>query len=182
MAQQNNPVLEKTLREQQDEALKLLDGALTMAEEAAQWAGQQRGADRDDAVQTAMRIVARLEDVPRAQYRGRLADLLFGRPLTTKPSGYCSHSKPRRSRFTTSASMRSLSLVRSSAALCSSNSPEAKAESTASIGTSSITPATTPWSLMRSGARPEQLRTTMSPTGSPPSERTFSMPRPAPAS
>lgn len=68
--------VKSVLETQTGEARKSLDNAMTMAEEVAAWAGRQKGADRDEAIQTAFRIIARMDDVPRAQYRARLADLL----------------------------------------------------------------------------------------------------------
>lgn len=68
--------LKKVLEQQRNEAMAIIDSAMTMAEEVAAWAGKQRGADRDEAIQTAFRVIAGLGDIPRAQYRSRLADLM----------------------------------------------------------------------------------------------------------
>jgi 5S rRNA maturation endonuclease (ribonuclease M5) len=54
----------------------LLDAAPTFAEMICAWAGKQVGAERDEALHTAMVEVNKLPDFPRRSYRVRLAELL----------------------------------------------------------------------------------------------------------
>jgi hypothetical protein len=61
---------------QRERALLLLKGARTLAEEAAGWAGQAEGAEKDQRVKTAFGIIKQLPKVERSVYRERLVDLL----------------------------------------------------------------------------------------------------------
>src|SRR3972149_3770457 len=55
---------------------EILAAAPTMAETAAQWAGKKKGADRDQAMQTAFRLIGTMDKVQRAQYRSKLAEAM----------------------------------------------------------------------------------------------------------
>jgi DNA primase len=65
-----NRVPEET---QVDRSKKLLAAAPTYAEVITQWAGQQMGAERDDAQRKALAVVAKMDSVTLAQYRSKLA-------------------------------------------------------------------------------------------------------------
>lgn len=60
--------------EQADLAREALAAAATFAEEAARWAGQQQGADRDQAINLVFSLIARMPKVQRMQYRSKLCD------------------------------------------------------------------------------------------------------------
>lgn len=62
--------------EQRQRVEVLLREAPTLAEVAAEWAGQQEGPDRDAALRSAFGVIALMGRVERSQYRSRLAKLL----------------------------------------------------------------------------------------------------------
>jgi hypothetical protein len=65
-----NRVPEET---QVDRSKKLLAAAPTYAEVITHWAGQQMGAERDDAQKKALAVIAKMDSVTLAQYRSKLA-------------------------------------------------------------------------------------------------------------
>lgn len=61
---------------QSDYVAKLLRAAPMYAEEIAEWAGGQKGAEKDQAVLQALKVLAKLDEMTMAQYRKSLADKL----------------------------------------------------------------------------------------------------------
>jgi DNA primase len=68
--------VKRLVAEQEKRARDLLKDSRTIVEEMAAWAGVQQGADRDEAIRTVFKAVVKMERVDRANYRGRLADLM----------------------------------------------------------------------------------------------------------
>jgi hypothetical protein len=62
--------------EQVGRVRELLAGARPMAVAAAAWAGEKRGAERDEAVRTAYKVIALMEKQDQAIYRQKLCDAL----------------------------------------------------------------------------------------------------------